>query len=41
LQQGKGYRVGQLQIVSFVLSSSAHQFVEYGQETGGLSVTPR
>src|SRR6266513_1496207 len=34
LQQGKGYRVGQLHNVPFVFSSNGHLFVEYDEESG-------
>lgn len=34
LQQGKGYRVGQLHHVPFVFASNGHLFVEYDEETG-------
>src|SRR5439155_10212506 len=37
LQQGKGYRVGQLHNVPFVFSSNGHQFVEYDEQTGATS----
>jgi type I restriction enzyme R subunit len=37
LQQGKGYRVGQLHHVPFVFSSNGHLFVEYDEETGTTS----
>ncbi len=37
LQQGKGYRVGQLHNVPFVFSTNGHQFVEYNEETGVTS----
>ncbi|HEU5125242.1 MAG TPA: DEAD/DEAH box helicase family protein [Verrucomicrobiae bacterium] len=37
LQQGKGYRVGQLHNVPFVFSTNGHQFVEYNEETGATS----
>lgn len=33
LQQGKGYRVGQLNHVPFVFSSNGHLFVEYDEES--------
>jgi type I restriction enzyme R subunit len=34
LQQGKEYRVGELNHVPFVFSSNGHQFVEYEEATG-------
>ncbi len=34
LQQGKDYRVGELNNVPFVFSSNGHQFVEYDETTG-------
>ncbi|HEV2452687.1 MAG TPA: DEAD/DEAH box helicase family protein [Verrucomicrobiae bacterium] len=34
LQQGKDYRVGELNNVPFVFSSNGHQFVEYDEATG-------
>ncbi len=37
LQQGKGYRVGQLHHVPFVFSSNGHMFVEYDEQTGTTS----
>ena len=37
LQQGKGYRVGQLNHVPFVFSSNGHLFVEYDEESGVTS----
>lgn len=37
LQQGKGYRVGQLHHVPFVFSSNGTQFVEYDEITGTTS----
>jgi type I restriction enzyme R subunit len=37
LQQGKGYRVGQLNHVPFVFSSNGHLFVEYDEESGTTS----
>ncbi len=37
LQQGKGYRVGQLHHVPFVFSSNGHLFVEYDEESGTTS----
>jgi type I restriction enzyme R subunit len=37
LQQGKGYRVGQLHHVPFVFSSNGHLFVEYDEATGTVS----
>ena len=40
LQQGKGYRVGHLHHVPFVLSSNGHQFVEYDEDTG-ITSDPR
>ena len=40
LQQGKGYRVGQLHAVPFVFSSNGHQFVEYDEESG-FTTEPR
>ena len=40
LQQGKGYRVGQLHNVPFVFSTNGHMFVEYDEATG-LTSEPR
>ena len=37
LQQGLGYRVGQLNNVPFVFSSNGHQFVIYDEDTGMTS----
>lgn len=37
LQQGKDYRVGELNNVPFVFSSNGHQFVEYDEATGQTS----
>jgi type I restriction enzyme R subunit len=37
LQQGKGYRVGQLNHVPFVFSSNGHLFVDYDEESGATS----
>jgi type I restriction enzyme R subunit len=37
LQQGKGYRVGQLQHVPFVFSSNGHLFVEYDENSAATS----
>jgi type I restriction enzyme R subunit len=37
LQQGKDYRVGELNNVPFVFSSNGHLFVEYDEETGQTS----
>jgi type I restriction enzyme R subunit len=37
LQQGKGYRIGELHAVPFVYSSNGHQFVEYEESTGIVS----
>jgi len=37
LQQGKGYRIGQLHHVPFIFSSNGHLFVEYNEETGVTS----
>ena len=37
LQQGKSYRVGQLNHVPFVFSSNGHLFVEYDEESGVTS----
>jgi type I restriction enzyme R subunit len=37
LQQGKGYRVGELNHVPFVFSSNGHQFVEYDEVSGQTS----
>jgi type I restriction enzyme R subunit len=37
LQQGKDYRVGELNNVSFVFSSNGHLFVEYDEATGQTS----
>lgn len=37
LQQGKDYRVGELNNVPFVFSSNGYQFVEYNEETGQTS----
>src|SRR6266550_3154813 len=37
LQQGKGYRLGQLHHVPFIFSSNGHLFVEYDEETGTTS----
>ncbi|NBV24660.1 MAG: restriction endonuclease subunit R [Proteobacteria bacterium] len=37
LQQGKGYRVGELHHVPFVFSSNGHLFVEYEELTGQTS----
>ena len=37
LQQGKGYRIGQLHHVPFIFSSNGHLFVEYDEETGKTS----
>src|ERR1039458_10502241 len=37
LQQGKDYRVGELNNVPFVFSSNGHQFVEYDEVTGQTS----
>jgi len=37
LQQGKDYRVGELNHVPFVFSSNGHQFVEYDEESGQTS----
>ena len=34
LQQGKDYRVGELNHVPFVFSSNGHQFVEYDEASG-------
>ena len=37
LQQGKDYRVGELNHVPFVFSSNGHQFIEYDEATGQTS----
>jgi type I restriction enzyme R subunit len=37
LQQGKDYRVGELNYVPFVFSSNGHLFVEYDEESGQTS----
>src|SRR5947209_14656497 len=37
LQQGKGYRVGELNHVPFVFSCNGHLFVEYDEATGVTS----
>ncbi len=37
LQQGKDYRIGELNNVPFVFSSNGHQFVEYDEATGQTS----
>ncbi len=37
LQQGKNYRVGQLNHVPYVFSSNGHLFVQYDEETGATS----
>ena len=37
LQQGKDYRVGELNYVPFVFSSNGHQFVEYDEASGQTS----
>jgi len=37
LQQGKDYRVGELNNVPFVFSSNGHQFVEYDESSGQTS----
>lgn len=37
LQQGKEYRVGELNHVPFVFSSNGHQFVEYDEDSGQTS----
>lgn len=37
LQQGKGYRIGQLHHVPFIFSCNGHLFVEYDEATGTTS----
>ena len=37
LQQGKDYRIGELNHVLFVFSSNGHQFVEYDEASGQTS----
>ena len=41
LQQGKDYRVGELNYVPFVFSSNGHQFVEYDEASGQTSEPKR